>query len=247
MMISSNPKYLNISLIAVLVICYVGGGIFLYKKYLSYDEADCGVKLKYCPDGSKVMVDNETCILPTCPENKTIDNNFTIRKTEAENLQNSSLFFEDEKGLIKRKCKIPFKYCPDGSKVVANEKNCVFPACPEKGNIIASGCINEVIDLKNMEIVPLEVVADSRCPVDVQCIQAGALSLKVELADGVWNNIVTIKSGEEIQFSGKVISFVDVKPEKNSKIDIEPSDYEFYFLVQSFDEYNEQKKINNFK
>jgi hypothetical protein len=56
---------------------------------------------------------------------------------------------------------------------------------------------------------------DSRCPVDVQCIRAGDVTVSVTLTD----------------FGSSTIALTDVTPAKKSKEEIKDTDYSFTFVV----------------
>lgn len=55
------------------------------------------------------------------------------------------------------------------------------PADP--GNFSGQGTagLDEAIRIANLRIIPLEIVEDSRCPADVQCVWAGRLVARVQI------------------------------------------------------------------
>jgi hypothetical protein len=94
----------------------------------------------------------------------------------------------------------------------------------------------ESIQLGNFTFTFNSVVSDSRCPIDVQCIQAGYIeaSVEVDSNDGIANK--TIKStGEVINYSGYNISILNVKPDKKSGTKIESAKYQVEFLFVNQD------------
>jgi len=80
-------------------------------------------------------------------------------------------------------------------------------------------------------ITPLGVTSDSRCPVDVQCIWAGEISLKVRLEKGVVSKEVILKLQTPVIFEGNKITLTGVAPENNTKKPFVKEDYRFTFLV----------------
>ncbi len=98
--------------------------------------------------------------------------------------------------------------------------------------------INELGNFGTISIRPLSVEEDSRCPVDVNCIQAGTVLLKIEVISNSGNSnntIHTAKLGEEFVANGAKITLTNVSPETNSKKKISAGDYNFKFDVKKAD------------
>lgn len=64
----------------------------------------------------------------------------------------------------------------------------------------AYGGLNETIRLGDLTVRPLEVIEDSRCPVDVDCVWSGRLVLRAEVS-GVSGN-ATISTQEPFALPG---------------------------------------------
>ena len=64
----------------------------------------------------------------------------------------------------------------------------------------AYGGLNETIRLGDLTIKPLEVIEDSRCPVDVDCVWSGRLVMRAEVS-GV-SGLATISSLEPFALPG---------------------------------------------
>ena len=143
-------------------------------------------------------------------------------------------------------CTMDAKLCPDGSYVGRSGPQCQFATCPsatstpatttqnppvstETESVIAA--INQTILQKGIHILPLELVEDSRCPADVQCIQAGTVRVRVQLESGGKNQTLELSLGKPVTFGGTSVTLVAVNPEKNSKTTISQSQYRFRFSV----------------
>ena len=130
-------------------------------------------------------------------------------------------------------CTMEAKLCPDGSYVGREGPLCEFAECPAtpsttETKIKAKLLINEIY------ITPQELLEDSRCAVDVTCIWAGQVRLKVDLSstgNTVKEESVILTTGKPFVFNKKVIELVGVSPEPNSKTTINLSDYIFTFRV----------------
>lgn len=78
-----------------------------------------------------------------------------------------------------------------------------------------------------------EFIQDSRCPIDVQCIQAGAVNINVTMQVGAKKVTRNFPSDEvPQQFEGYKISIVDVLPKRMSKKEINPNDYKITFQIE---------------
>ncbi|MDB5194850.1 MAG: hypothetical protein JWO84_34 [Parcubacteria group bacterium] len=131
-------------------------------------------------------------------------------------------------------CTQEAKICPDGTAVGRTGPNCEFAACPtgttpEKESTVAA--LNQRILSMDVHITPLEVLEDSRCPSDVQCIQAGTVRARVKLEGPGGTQIETMVLGSPVSFGNKHVTLMSVTPAKNSKTTITPSNYRFTFSV----------------
>lgn len=127
-------------------------------------------------------------------------------------------------------CTMEAKICPDGSAVGRTGPMCEFAACPEASTTTATG-IGKKITINSVSVTPVQVVEDSRCPTDVQCIQAGTVRLQTKLeSEGVTQD-VTLTLNQSVTFAGKKVILDSVTPAKVSTVTINPSQYTFHFSV----------------
>ena len=133
-------------------------------------------------------------------------------------------------------CTQEAKVCPDGSSVGRSGPNCDFAECPTAGVTVPEtestvAVLNQRILTNGMHITPLEVVGDSRCPIDVQCIQAGTVTVRALIEVGANSETVILTLNKATTFVGKRVTLVSATPAKSSKQVILPSDYKFGFEV----------------
>lgn len=77
-----------------------------------------------------------------------------------------------------------------------------------------------------------ELIADNRCPVDVECIEGGAITTNVTFASGETEKTLNMPSDEVPQeFAGHQISIENVEPATRSTVTIQPNDYRVTFRV----------------
>lgn len=94
---------------------------------------------------------------------------------------------------------------PPAANVVANAPEAHLPGQPREQRPAdqpghAYGELNETIRLGELSVKPLEVIEDSRCPVDVDCVWSGRLVMRAEVS-GV-SGPATISSLEPFALPG---------------------------------------------
>jgi len=99
----------------------------------------------------------------------------------------------------------------------------------ENGEVTIS--LNERADVAGITITPLSVVEDSRCPIDVNCIQAGRVRVRATLTSGLGTADQIFIIGEPITTEAEVITLTRVTPAPISTVQIKDADYRFTFKV----------------
>jgi cytoskeletal protein RodZ len=100
------------------------------------------------------------------------------------------------------------------------------------GGTVVSGKLGQTITFAGVNGTLKEVVEDSRCPIGVQCIQAGTVRVKVRFSYGSLAQDVTLTLNQPFTMYGYTITLTDVKPEKKAGVTISSSDYVFTFLIK---------------
>ena len=106
---------------------------------------------------------------------------------------------------------------------------CAGPALPQP---IAEGmpaALGETVRVGTMLATPRSVVEDSRCPQDVQCIQAGRVVVSTRLDGDGWSQTVPLTLGEPHAVQGTTVTLVSARPEKWSERRRPRSEYRFVF------------------
>jgi hypothetical protein len=133
--------------------------------------------------------------------------------------------------------------CPDGSAVGRVGPRCEFQACPgstpdvpatpvtmpDSDSLVLR--VGQKETVLGIEITLSSVLQDSRCPIDVQCIQAGAVKVELSLRDLASASSIKVQkmtvdsTGAPQAFVGRTIMIADVLPAPLSKNQIKMSDY----------------------
>ncbi|PIT93049.1 MAG: hypothetical protein COU06_02065 [Candidatus Harrisonbacteria bacterium CG10_big_fil_rev_8_21_14_0_10_38_8] len=92
--------------------------------------------------------------------------------------------------------------------------------------------VNQTATALGVTITPLEVLEDSRCPVDVQCIQAGTVRLRAGLVSGLGEADQEFTLNKPVTTEAEEIVLVSVMPEPMSTRTISLGEYQFFFEVK---------------
>lgn len=99
-----------------------------------------------------------------------------------------------------------------------------------QGHIVGGQLISQKV-----LIYPWAVLEDSRCPIDVQCIQAGRVRLGVRFTNPETKVALiadqVLEVGQSIEVNGLEITLLEVKPVTKSTIKIKDNEYRFIFGI----------------
>lgn len=89
-------------------------------------------------------------------------------------------------------------------------------------------------DIANSVNITLnDIVQDSRCPVNANCIEAGAITVNVTLQSNTDKLTTNIASDDvPFKFDAYAISIIDIQPQFTSESNLNASDYVITFNVQ---------------
>ncbi len=150
----------------------------------------------------------------------------------------AAMRFADHKKDTAAACTQDAMQCPDGTWVGRTGADCSF-ACPQTTAtsspemLQGEAALGQSIVLSGTTLTPLKVLEDSRCPEDVQCIQAGTVRLLIQLqsATGVATSSISLHGNATTEAGS--ITFTDVAPAKQSKHQIKENEYVFSFTVDN--------------
>ncbi len=82
----------------------------------------------------------------------------------------------------------------------------------------------------DFSVTPLEVLEDSRCPIEAECVWAGRVRLKAQLDMGHESITVELSSGEPLRINGGMLNIAEIAPDMSSEWSpLEQGDYRFGF------------------
>ncbi|HWH07316.1 MAG TPA: hypothetical protein VNU47_02210 [Candidatus Paceibacterota bacterium] len=91
--------------------------------------------------------------------------------------------------------------------------------------------LNETAVFEHVRITPLAVIEDSRCPANVQCIQAGTIRVRVETVSGMGTSTDVIALGNSLTTEAEEVAFMSATPQNIAGAAIAPGDYRLTFSV----------------
>ncbi len=101
--------------------------------------------------------------------------------------------------------------------------------------------IGETKEINGVQVSLESITQDSRCPIDVQCIQKGNISAQVNLRLPYQTEKVNLSLGAPIGFGDYDITITDLSPQKSSGQEIATSSYRATFLIMKVTD--EEKKL----
>ena len=106
-----------------------------------------------------------------------------------------------------------------------------IPTEPSEVTIMAK--INKPASGLGVTIAPMEVVEDSRCPVDenIRCIQAGTVRVRTKVTNINGERILVFTVGMPIASKTETIELVEVLPGARAEVPIVINEYRFVFKV----------------
>ena len=91
--------------------------------------------------------------------------------------------------------------------------------------------IGKTAKFPHVNVTALEVTEDSRCPVDVQCIWAGTVKVKVNVSKPSGNFTEILELGKFLTTGTELVTLVAVSPSPKAGESIAPADYRLVFRV----------------
>jgi hypothetical protein len=91
--------------------------------------------------------------------------------------------------------------------------------------------LNEGASGNGITLIPLEVVEDSRCPMEVQCVWAGTVKVRATLRSPSGEGVEVFELGKTITTETMAITLVEVLPQKRVT-NVVPQEYRLVFEVK---------------
>ncbi len=83
-----------------------------------------------------------------------------------------------------------------------------------------------------LNVRPIAIVEDSRCPINVMCVWAGRLVVRSEVIAGSWRRTLDLELAKPQPIADGAITLVAAEPSKMADSPIDPRSYRFTFDFQ---------------
>ena len=101
------------------------------------------------------------------------------------------------------------------------------PPAPQDG--IARAGLNERVYVDGPYVTPLEVLEDSRCPMNARCVWAGRTRISIRIDLSSRSETREIATDAPIQVADGQLSLVEVQPDLMAGEAVDPERYRFGF------------------
>lgn len=107
------------------------------------------------------------------------------------------------------------------------------PATPDRGAPLTYAALRQTVTVDGPRVTPLEVLEDSRCPMNARCVWAGQVRLRARVDAGRGGGTFELTSGKPVQVADGTLELVEIRPDKiaggpNGGM-VAPSAYRFGF------------------
>lgn len=89
--------------------------------------------------------------------------------------------------------------------------------------------LDQVAYANGLKVRPLQVIEDSRCPVNAVCVWAGRLVVRTEVTGGSWRQFRDLELGKPEQIADGKLTLVAAQPSTQAGAEIDPRSYRFTF------------------
>lgn len=103
------------------------------------------------------------------------------------------------------------------------------PPAPAEPAPLAYAKLGQSVRVDGPRVTPLEVLEDSRCPMNARCVWAGQVRLRIAIELGAGRTEREITSGTPIDVADGRLELVEVQPDRLAGEPLDPSHYRFGF------------------
>ena len=105
--------------------------------------------------------------------------------------------------------------------------------------------VGQTLQTNGMAVTLSSITNDSRCPVDVSCLQAGTVNAHVTIVFPKETKTMDLSLHVPVDFGDYDVTVTQVTPMKHSKQEIKARDYKVTFLISKISEVEKQKRHIN--
>jgi hypothetical protein len=99
-------------------------------------------------------------------------------------------------------------------------------------NPTPTASIGQTAYSNGLKVRPLQVLEDSRCPMNARCVWAGRIIVRSEVIGGNWRRTLDLELGQPQPVADGALTLVSALPEKTAGAETDPRSYRFTFDFQ---------------
>lgn len=92
--------------------------------------------------------------------------------------------------------------------------------------------LGQVASVDGLRVRPLQIVEDSRCPINAVCVWAGRLIVRAEVRGGSWREIRDLELGKPQNIADGQLTLVAAEPGKMAGAETDLRAYRFTFAFE---------------
>ncbi len=234
----------KIIIAAVVVLVLIAGGHYCYKQYVASQQVGCTAEALLCPDGSGVGRQGPSCTFSPCPAVESVVGVLERTPTGFRMVLDAPAYPGSEVNYA-----LPIEtQAPDTLLPMLNKKVRAYGSFVEGSTLVVSRIeqvtgtdaditrgtlrIGETKNINGVRVTLNTIVSDNRCPVDVQCITAGAVVANITLKSDTDLETRTVASDQKpVGFDAYWVSLENVEPAQTTQHTTKPSEYLLTFRV----------------
>lgn len=92
----------------------------------------------------------------------------------------------------------------------------LLASCASVGPVEGPVRLGQVASVNGPRVRPEQVIEDSRCPIDVQCVWAGRLIVRATVLGGGWSKQLDLTLGMPVNVADGSLTLIKVTPDRKS-------------------------------
>lgn len=95
-----------------------------------------------------------------------------------------------------------------------------------------SAALGQQAYVDGVKVTPLQVLEDSRCPINARCVWAGRIIVRAAVAGGSWRRTLDLELAQPQPVADGQLTLIAAEPGKMAGAETDPRAYRFTFAFQ---------------
>lgn len=239
-----KPKYIVLGVFLLAILAAGGALLFFGDREQGGEQIACTMEALMCPDGSYVGRSGPSCAFSACPAMPYVEGTLEQNQNGFRLVFGAPQAGQEVSYAMPLEIKVSNALADFVGKKVrvygSFTEGAVFAvdrleglSSEESNPEAATLKVGESAYINGVRVTLVEIVSDSRCPADVQCIWEGELKVSVGLKSDTDSDDVELSSiAAPYAFDSFKVSIAGVLPAAHSGSAIQPGEYRITFKVE---------------